>query len=204
MCYTGIFSAISKILQWRHNERDGVSNHRCLDGLLNRLFRRRSNNTPKPRVTGLCEGNSPGHRWIPPHKGPVTPNMFLFDDVIIRIHLVVTIPWSAGSAYILTRHLNLIIFVAADRVTIPGHHRHSADYNATLCIILVIHWPSIISTTFLLIIHNEYMADSRFTPGQWETSFQSNAVSHWMDANLESALLIRPARSREISRDVEC
>ena len=28
-------------LQWRHDERDGVSNHRRLDGLLNRLFWRR-------------------------------------------------------------------------------------------------------------------------------------------------------------------
>ena len=31
-------------------------------------------------------------------------------------------------------------------------------------------------------------ADSRFAPGQWETSLQSNAVSHWLGANLESAL----------------
>ena len=37
-------------LQWRHNERDGVSDHQPHDCLLNRLFR---------RVTGLCEGNSP-------------------------------------------------------------------------------------------------------------------------------------------------
>ena len=29
-------------LQWRHNERDGVSNHRRIDCLLNPLFRRRS------------------------------------------------------------------------------------------------------------------------------------------------------------------
>ena len=28
-------------LQWRHNECDGMSNHRRLDCLLNRLFRRR-------------------------------------------------------------------------------------------------------------------------------------------------------------------
>ena len=46
-------------LQWHHNERDGVSNHRRLDCLLNRLFGRRSKNTSKLRVTGLCEGNSP-------------------------------------------------------------------------------------------------------------------------------------------------
>ena len=46
-------------LQWRHNERDGVSNHQPHDCLLNRLFRRRSKKTSKLRVTGLCAGNSP-------------------------------------------------------------------------------------------------------------------------------------------------
>ena len=46
-------------LQWHHNERHGVSNHQRHDGLLNRLFRRRSKKISKFRVTGLCEGNSP-------------------------------------------------------------------------------------------------------------------------------------------------
>ena len=32
------------------------------------------------------------------------------------------------------------------------------------------------------------MADSRLAPSQWETSLQSNAVSHWLGANLESTL----------------
>ena len=45
-------------LQWRHDKRDGVSNHRRLDCLYNRLFRQRSKKTSKLRVTGLCEGNS--------------------------------------------------------------------------------------------------------------------------------------------------
>ena len=44
--------------QWRHNERDGVSNHQPHDCLLNRLFRHISKKTSKLRVTGLCEGNS--------------------------------------------------------------------------------------------------------------------------------------------------
>ena len=44
-----------------------------------------------------------------------------------------------------------------------------------------------------------YRTDSRFTPSQWETSLQSNAVSHWLGANLESALaccmwIFRPNR----------
>ena len=69
-------------LQWRHNGRDGISNHQPHDCLLNRLFRRRSKKTSKFRVTGLCAGI---HRWPvnSPHKGPVTRKMFPFDDVII-------------------------------------------------------------------------------------------------------------------------
>ena len=31
--------------------------------------------------------------------------------------------------------------------------------------------------------------DSRFAPNQWEMALQSNAVSHWLGANLESVLL---------------
>ena len=46
-------------LQWRHYERDGVSNHQPHDCLLNHLFRRRSNKILKLRVAGLCAGNSP-------------------------------------------------------------------------------------------------------------------------------------------------
>ena len=47
------------LLQLRHHERDGASNHRRLDCLLNSLFSRRSKKTSKLRVTGLCAGNSP-------------------------------------------------------------------------------------------------------------------------------------------------
>ena len=59
------------ILQSRRYELDGVSNHRRLDCLLNRLFRRRSKETSAslPFVRGI-------HRWPvdSPHKGqrPVT------------------------------------------------------------------------------------------------------------------------------------
>ena len=46
------------ILQWRHNECDGVSNHRPRHCLLNRLFERRSKKISKLRVTGQCAGKS--------------------------------------------------------------------------------------------------------------------------------------------------
>ena len=70
-------------LQWRHNDRDWVSNHQPRGCLLNRLFRRRSQKTSKLRVTGLCVGNSPGP-VNSPHKGPATRKMFPFDDVIME------------------------------------------------------------------------------------------------------------------------
>ena len=48
-----------RLLQWRYNERHSVSNHQHLDWLLSRLFRRTAKKIPKPRFTGLCEGNPP-------------------------------------------------------------------------------------------------------------------------------------------------
>ena len=44
-------------LQWRHNERDGVSNHQPHDCLLNRLLK------------AQIEENITGDRWIPRTKG---------------------------------------------------------------------------------------------------------------------------------------
>ena len=49
----------STTLQWRPDWPDSVSNHQPHDCFLNRLFRHRSKETPKLRVTGLCAGNSP-------------------------------------------------------------------------------------------------------------------------------------------------
>ena len=56
-------------LQWRHDGRDGVSNHQPPDCLLHHLFRHRSKKTSKLRVTGLCEGNSPVTSEFPAQMG---------------------------------------------------------------------------------------------------------------------------------------
>ena len=64
--------------QWRHNEQDGVTNHRCPDCLLKPLFGRRSRKTSKLRVHWPLWRESTGD-----HKGPVTRKIFPFDDVII-------------------------------------------------------------------------------------------------------------------------
>ena len=60
--------------KWRHNECDGVSNHRHLECLLNRLLRRRSKKTSKIRVAGLCA-------WNPPVTGGFPSSPLLLDTL---------------------------------------------------------------------------------------------------------------------------
>ena len=65
-------------LQWRHNERDSVSNHQPHDCLFKDLFRRRSNETSKLRVTGLCAGNSPGTGEFPTQMASNAENVSIW------------------------------------------------------------------------------------------------------------------------------
>ena len=70
-----IFSTLLAPLQWRHNERYGVSNHRHLHCLLNRLFRRWSKNSSKLHVTGLCERNPPVTGGFPSQRASDAENV---------------------------------------------------------------------------------------------------------------------------------
>ena len=85
-------------LQWHHNEYDGISNHRRIDCLLNRLFRHRSDKTSKFRITDLCEGNSPLTCEFPAQKAS-NGEMFPFDDVIMDKILMAYIPWPMITPY---------------------------------------------------------------------------------------------------------
>ena len=57
-CFTECIH-LFRSLQWRRDKRDGVSNHRRLDCLPNRLSACRSKKISKLRFTGICEGKSP-------------------------------------------------------------------------------------------------------------------------------------------------
>ena len=65
-------------LRWRHNGRDGVSNHQLHYCLLKRLFWRRSKETSKLRVTGLCAGNSPGTGGFPAQRASNAENVSIW------------------------------------------------------------------------------------------------------------------------------
>ena len=68
----------SPTLQWRHNERDGFSNHQLHGCLLNRSFRRKSKKTSKLRVTGLCVGNSPVTGEFPAQRASNAENVYIW------------------------------------------------------------------------------------------------------------------------------
>ena len=73
-------------LQWRHNGRDGISNHQPHDCLRNCLLGRRSKKTSKLHVTGHCAGEFPTQMasnaenvsiwWR--HHALVSPKLLLF------------------------------------------------------------------------------------------------------------------------------
>ena len=65
-------------LQWRHNERDSVSNHQAHDCLLNCLLRHTSKKPSKLRVTGLCAENSPGTGEFPAQKASNAENVSIW------------------------------------------------------------------------------------------------------------------------------
>ena len=70
-------------LLWRHNGRDGVSNHQPRECILNRSSRRRSKKTSSSASLAFVRRI---HRRPvnSPHKWPVTQKMFPFDDAIMH------------------------------------------------------------------------------------------------------------------------
>ena len=93
-------------LQWLYNERDGVSNHQPHDCFLDCLFRRRSKKTPKPRVTGLFEGNSPATGEFPAQRASNAENDSIwwrhheFDQVYLEANTRVSESWWKRTSYI--------------------------------------------------------------------------------------------------------
>ena len=94
------YALILTTASWRHNGRDGISNHQPHDCLLNRLFRRRSrkHQSSAPLAFGRWT-----HRWPvnSPHKWPVTRKIFPIYDVIMRgwsTHIAKTC-WSTSIWY---------------------------------------------------------------------------------------------------------
>ena len=86
---------LRKSLQWRYNERDGVSNHQRLDCLLNRCSGADQRKHQSSSLLAFVRGID---RWPvnSPHKGPETRKMFPFDDVIEYVRMPKSTKTSRG------------------------------------------------------------------------------------------------------------
>ena len=105
--YINVMKSISYIitLLWRHNGRDGVSNHPPDDCLLNRPCRHRSKKTYKLRVAGLCAGNSPVTGEFPAQMASNSENV----PIWWRHHEIYLEPWKGGFRYAAIIHLPIDI-----------------------------------------------------------------------------------------------
>ena len=101
-----------------------VSNHQPHGCLLNRLFRRRSKKTSKLRVTGPVNS---------PHKGPVTREMFPFDDVIMLYHRVISIAYKSRGNWVLPHSLLCSLMICTNNRV---HHGQMVTY---VCLHITLH-----------------------------------------------------------------
>ena len=112
-------------LQWFNNEQDGISNHQCLDYLLNRLFRHISKKTLKLCVLAFVREI---HHWLvdSPHKGPVTWKMFPFDYVIMPYSELLNLGAHKFSILYKTMHFNVWLryFVGNFKGTLSNSTQH--------------------------------------------------------------------------------
>ena len=110
-------------LLWRHNARDGVSNHQPHDCLVNRLFRRRSKKTSKLRVTGLWKENSPVTGEFPAQRASNAENVSIWWHHHIQLLMgdnpmscICTLSYDVSMLHFTNYRVNTI---RVKRVTVP-------------------------------------------------------------------------------------
>ena len=182
--YCNSFLGITSPLRWRHNERDGVSDHRRLDCVLNGLFRRRSKKTSKFRVIGLCEGNLPGP-VNSPHIGPVTRNFLHLmtsscNGMVSRSNLL-NRPRPCWWNCNIFANKPWVSFVRLSRIflrfpSIFGHHEWSWNYFDAICS----ECPLIYSTAALM--------NKMYCTETWHSEYR------WHEANIHSKATFKGTR----------
>ena len=153
-------------LQWRHNGCDGVSSHQPPDCLLNRIFERRSKKTSKPRVTGLCAGNSPVTGEFPAQRASNAENVSIW----WRYHTLkyASVPSGARPS---------VVTVASIFKNFPWLFQNFLySFPKSVLPVAECKW------------HLYYRNHFRYVHGLWEKALHINASSHWLSPYPECSL----------------
>ena len=105
-----------RALQWRHNERGGVSNHKLHDCLLNRLFRHKWKKTSKLCVNSLCEGNSWVTGEFPTQRASNAEDVYIWWRRHGSCDVLSKLCWAKVTLGV-DRHLNKMITVDISDIT---------------------------------------------------------------------------------------
>ena len=111
-------------------------------------------------------------------------------DKCMKLDVSVIMPWCARTG-LESAHC-WMLWNASGRFPACWLHwsysRPVVAYDGIIMEITLYVWIIFWVAHFIKRFHIHYMADSRFVPSQWETPLLCNDVSHWLGANLESAL----------------
>ena len=134
-------------LQWRHNGRDGVSNHQPDHCLFNRLFRRISKKTPKLRVTGFCEGNSPVTGEFPAQRASNAENVSIWwrhHEIRVNVPNIITMliyheefpQWDITYRSLMLAHQTKTHRITRENMTksFTKPQQWSRNYNLPICV----------------------------------------------------------------------
>ena len=159
MVSSSVLPALCEFSQWRHNERDGVSNHQPHDCLLNCLFRLRWKKTSKLRVTGLCAGNSPVTDEFPAQRASNAKNVSIW----WRHHVTRTVKIKAPRA------CSTVISAKHEFIQLEIH------FHSRVC-----HLVPVIRTTILVPYHFSNVTVTNLTIGwrQWPPIFKRAKMTY--------------------------
>ena len=155
------------VLQWRHNGRNGVSNHRRIDCLLNRFSG--ADQTIHQGFASLAFMRG-FQRW-PVNSVPVTWICFPFDDIIMKIYscneqdVCLTFLWSQHEFWV------LFMSFGASCMTLHIFRNKNLKGNQTYFL------RSVIFPVFMMMSSNAFSALLALYDGDWPVTKTSETVS---------------------------
>ena len=166
-------------LRWRHNEHEGVSNHRRFDCLLNPMFRSRSRRTSKLHVTGLREGNLPVTGGFPSQRNSNAENVSMWWRHHEMMCFYMYMGWGTFQCVVIMRYFcsGLISLQLSDNICVSklGQHWFRLCFSPLRCQAIIWTNVGLLYTGFFRIYSNKiWIKMQQFNKMNWKMP-----SAHW-------------------------